>query len=119
MLPKKNRLTSDYEFNKVRYLANKHGTKYTANLFHIFWIDAKDYDGPAQVGIVVSNKFHKSAVKRNKTKRVFREVVKKHFDKIKEGYWVVVHPKFKSIDKSYEEIDADFTKAIQKISLSR
>jgi ribonuclease P protein component len=119
MLPKKNRITSKYEFNKVRNLANKNGTKYTAKWFQVFWLDVDDYDGPPKVGIVVSNKVNKSAVKRNKIKRIFREVVKEHFDKIKHGYWVVIHPKASSIEGNYDEISTDFNRTIQEISISK
>lgn len=119
MLPKKSRLKDKYEFNKVRYLANKQSTKYSGKLFHIFWLDVDDFDGASKIGIVISNKFHKSAVKRNKTKRYFREAFRKYSDKMKHGYWVVVHPKFISIDKTYEEIDTDVAKVLQKIPIAR
>lgn len=119
MLPKQNRLTSKYEFNKARYLANKNKTKSTTPLFQIFYSTINDYNGPTKVGIVVSNKICKSAVKRNKLKRIYREVIKNNFDKMGEGYWVVVHPSAKSLKKTYEEINSDFDQALQKISLSR
>lgn len=119
MLPKENRLVSKYEFNKTRYLANKQKTKISQKYFHVFWLDVNNYDGPSRIGIVISNKFHKSAAKRNKTKRVFREVIRSNLGKIKNGYWIVVHPKFISIDKSYEEINTDFNQVIQKVPFTR
>lgn len=119
MLPKKNRLTTRYEFDKVRKVANKDGTKISGKYFHFFYMKQKDIKNPTKVGIVVSNKFNKSAVVRNRVKRLFREVFLKNFDKIRDGYWVVIHPKFVSIGKSYEEINADFNKILQKIPLAR
>jgi ribonuclease P protein component len=116
MLKKENRLTSRFEFNKVRYLANKNGTKYSSPLFHIFFIESSA--GPSKFGIVVSNKYHKSAVVRNNIKRIYREVIREHFGKIKGGFWIVIHPRKASADRSYEEISTEFIKAIQKLSLA-
>ncbi len=114
MLKKCNRLTSTYEFNKVR----RYGKKYTATLFHIFYLNPKGYEGPPKIGIVVSNKFHKAAVRRNRVKRVFREVVYNNLGKIKQNLWIVIHPKVLTLDKNYEEVNADFVKALQKIPIS-
>jgi ribonuclease P protein component len=119
VLPKHNRLTSRYEFNKTRNLAGKLNTKYTADLFHLFYVKPSNYEGASKVGFVISNKFHKNATERNRVKRLFREVVRLNFDKIKDGYWIVIHPKFKAIDANYEQINSDFIKALQNLPFSR
>ncbi len=119
MLPKKNRLTSKYEFNKVRYLANKHNTKYSGKYFHIFWTAVPEYTGPTRFGVVVTTKFDKSAARRNKVKRVFRELFREYSGRIRDDYWVVVHPKFSCSNKTYEEISIDFNSVLQKIPLAR
>ena len=115
MLKKKNRLVSDYEFNKVYRLGENHKSL----SFDIFYLDVRDYDGPSKIGIVVSNKFSKVAPKRNRTKRVFREAVRNNLEKIKDGFWVVIKPKEPSKDKKYEEINEEFNKVLSKISISR
>lgn len=114
MLKRKNRLTSTYEFNKTRNL----GKKYESRSFYIFYYEvAPDLD--TRVGIVVSNKFHKAAVKRNRIKRLFSEVIRNNFDKINKGYWLVIHPKVNTLEKSYEEINADFVNSIQTLPFSK
>lgn len=72
-----------------------------------------------QVGFIVTNRFHKSAAKRNRVKRVFREVIRQNFDKIDYGYWIIVYPKFESLEKGYEEINLDFDKALQNLPFAR
>ncbi|MFC1622264.1 ribonuclease P protein component [Patescibacteria group bacterium] len=115
MLKKQNRLTSKFEFNITR----KYGGKKSGQHFHMFYLQPKNYTGPAKIGIVISNKFHKSAVKRNKTKRLFREVIRKNLELFPDDLWVVIHPKFHTIDKSYEEINSDFVKTLQKVSFPK
>ena len=114
MLRRKNRLTSKFEFNVTR----KHGTYYEGQYFHIYFLKPRNYKGPTKVGIVVSTKTAKKATKRNRVKRVFREVVRKNFEKIDRGdLWVVIHPKVSSLDKKYEEVSTDFNKILQKVSI--
>jgi ribonuclease P protein component len=110
MLKKPNRLTSKYQFNITR----KHGKSIEGKLFHLYYVKPRNYEGPSKVGIVVSNKFSKSAAKRNRLKRVFREVIRLNLGIIPSGYWVVVYPKYYSAGKKYEEICSDFTQTIQK-----
>lgn len=115
MLKKENRLSSNFEFNTTR----KYGRYYSGKYFHIYFLIPKDYSGPTKVGVVVSNKFSKKATERNRVKRVFREVVRKNFDSINKGsLWIVIHPKFNSLEKGYEEISTDFNKVLQKESIS-
>lgn len=115
MLKKENRLSSNFEFN----VARKYGNHVEGDLTHVYFVTPTNYTGPTKVGIVISNKFHKNAVVRNRTKRLFREVIQKNFDKIDKGnLWIAVHPKFSVLNKTYEEINADFNKILQKASLS-
>ncbi len=115
MLKKENRLSTNFEFN----VARKHGRYYVGKYFHAYFLVPKNYDGPVKVGIVVSNKFSKKAVERNRVKRVYREVIRDNFDKINKGsLWLVIHPKFNSLEKGYEEINTDFNKVLQKASIS-
>lgn len=115
MLKKENRLSSNFEFNTTR----KYGRYYSGRYFHIYFLIPTNYNGPTKVGVVVSNKFSKKAVERNRVKRVYREVIRKNFEKIDKGsLWIVIHPKFNSLEKNYEEISTDFNKVIQKASFS-
>lgn len=111
MLPKPNRLSSTYEFNKTRRL----GKKVSTPLFDIFYLDIYDYKGPSRIGVVVTNKYSKIAPVRNRVKRVFREALRHNVAKMKPGYWIVVHPKKSAEKKGYEEISAEFNKVLPKV----
>ena len=87
--------------------------------FFLSFLDHKEYSGPTKFGIVVPVKTHKSAVVRNKLKRITRELVRNNLDTMKEGYWVVIYPKVEILEKSNEEISAAFTKALQRIIIPR
>lgn len=114
MLNKINRLTSNFQFNITR----KYGQKYEGAYVYVYVLKPQKYNGDTKVGIVVPNKFHKKAVRRNRVKRLFRESLK---DKIKDmgnSRWVVLHPKFNCLGITYEEINSDLTKVLQKVSFA-
>lgn len=115
MLKKQNRLVTKFEFN----IARKYGKSYSAQLFHIYYLEPRNYRGTTKIGLVVSNKLCKTAVGRNRLKRLFREALRRNFDKINDNLWIVIHPKFVSLNKSYEEIYTDITKTLQKIPITR
>ncbi|HDQ88791.1 MAG TPA: ribonuclease P protein component [candidate division WWE3 bacterium] len=110
MLIKKHRLTTRYEYGKVR----RDGTHIPSRFFHLYYLKRYDPTEDTKVGIVVSNKFSKSAPERNHLKRIFREIIRTNFGKIKSGYWIVVHPKFNAKEAKYEKINLDFLKILQK-----
>lgn len=114
MFKKENRLSTNFEFNITR----KYGKKIIGQYFVGFVLLPKNYDGPTKVGIVVSNKVHKKAVKRNRLKRLYREAVKSNLNKFPNNYWIVIQPRSLSLDKKYEEISTDFNKALSKVSFS-
>jgi ribonuclease P protein component len=115
MLPKEHRLTTRYEYGKVR----RDGTHVSSRFFHLYYLARYDPTEKTKVGIVISNKFSKSAPARNKLKRIFREVIRLNFGKMKSGYWIVIHPKFNVKDAKYEEINSDFIKTIQKAPFAK
>ena len=114
MLRKENRLSTTYEFNKVRRL----GRKVRTPLFDLFYLDNKNPETPTRIGVVVSNKFSPVAPKRNRVKRIFREMLRLEMEKLPNGYWLVVHPNHTSVEKSHEEIRAEINKVLSKIPFS-
>jgi ribonuclease P protein component len=114
MLNKKNRLTSGFQFNVTR----KYGKYYEGSLSHIYILKPQNYGGDTKIGIVISNKFHKRAVKRNRVRRLFREAIKDKVEMFGKGMWVVIHPKFDCLEKTYEEINSDLLKTLQKVPVS-
>ena len=114
MLKKENRLSTNFEFR----ITKKHGNHYEGKYSHIYILKPHNYVGPPKFGIVVSNRFHKSAVKRNRVKRVFREIIRLNIDKFKDNNWIVLYPKKNVLNKPYEKINTDFNKTVQKIFVS-
>lgn len=114
MLKKDRRLSTDFEFNITR----KHGKKLTGRLCYLYYLKPNNYEGVTRTGIVVTTKVHKSAVKRNRLKRLFFECIREKSDKIPDGLWVVIHPNTKSLKASHEEICSDLDSLVSKISLS-
>lgn len=115
MIKKELGLKTNFEFNIPR----KYGKYYAGKYFHMYVLKPTNYNGISKVGIVISTKFDKRAVVRNKVKRMFKKAIKEWLEEIKDkSLWIVIHPKFNSIDKTYEEISSDVIKTIQKVSIS-
>ena len=115
MLKRAYRLSSNFEINVTR----KYGKKASGADFHIFYLNPYNYIGNTKFAIVISNKFDKSAVRRNKVKRIYREIIRVNLDKIKDGFWIVIHPRFHSITKTYDELSTDFVKTIQTLPIAK
>ena len=125
MLPKENRIHTRFEFGKVK----KYGDSYRYRYFYLYALPFDrlekisrgrwDFGPQTQVGFLMSNKLHKNAVVRNRVKRLFRESVRRNFDKIKDGWWLVFHPRFICVGAKYEEINTEITQVLQKISVAR
>ena len=113
MLKKENRLTTTFEFNVTR----KYGQRFYGFYFSGNVVKPTKYSGPTKVGIVVSNKIHKSAAKRNRIKRLFRQTVMENLDRMGISLWWSIYPKIVCLGADYEKISSDFNKALQKISL--
>ena len=84
----------------------------------MYFLFPRNYIGNPKIGIVTSVAFDKSAVKRNRAKRIVSEIVRLNFDKLLNNVWIVIHPKRSSLVEDYEKINSEFVKVIQKISLS-
>ena len=114
MFKKENRLSTNFEFN----ITKKYGTKLFSRYFTLYYLKPNKYQGPSKIGIVVSTKLHKKAVKRNWIKRIFRETIRQKLDKIPSDLWIAIYPKRICLEKTYEEISTDINKVLPKISLS-
>jgi len=116
MLSKENRLTDDYDFKRVRRLSKAVSGPY----FNIAVAKQKEkksnLKGESRFGFVISKKTEKTAVGRNRIKRMLREIVKHHIDKFPRGLDVVLIVKRGIITKNYEEVSSSFNKVLSKIS---
>lgn len=86
--------------------------------FYGYFLKPQNYEGETKVGIVVSNKFSKSAVVRNHIKRLFKRALKENFDTIPKNYWVVIYPKYATEKAIYEKVNSDVVKILQKVFVS-
>ncbi len=115
MLKKYNRLSKGYEFRKV----HNFGKKFSSPFFYLYILETKYHERPFKAGVVVSNKTMKTAVKRNRLKRLFRELLRHNSAKISQGVWLVLHPKPACLDRTYEELNTEFVKVLQNVFISR
>ena len=83
MLPRENRIISDYEFRRVR----REGFRYGSPFFGLFVLNVKQ--GPARFGFVVGVRVSPFAVQRNRIKRILRAEVFRLLPQIRSGLWVV------------------------------
>lgn len=109
MLPKKNRLTKNNDFDQVF----KKGKSSYNNLIGIKVIknNLKNF----RLGILISTKVSKKAVERNRIKRKIREIFGENITNIKENIDIVVItlPEIKS--KEYIEIKSSIINGLKKL----
>lgn len=109
MLAKVNRLTNSDLFAKIR----NSGKFYQGVNFGAAYLK-KDINEPSKFGFIVSNKISKSAVARNKIKRLLRNAVGENLKACQNGYDIIFLAK-KSIsdvtqDKLVSEVSTFFDK---------
>lgn len=114
MLSNSNRLRSDSDFAEVR---NK-GTLHQGQNFAISMRDRGDSD-PSRFGIIVSTKISKSAVARNKVKRIIREGVVEVLDSVNRGMDVVFLVKPSILKVERVELIAEVKKEMKNANLTK
>lgn len=93
MLPKKNRLTKQSDFNRL-----KRGKKLVGKYVRLFYLQGTQNE--SRVGIVVSKAVSNKASVRNKTKRAIREAVRRNFYRLN-GIWDIVIVANPSAERAY------------------
>jgi len=112
MLPKKNRLTRDKEFDRVF----KNGKSSYNNIVGFKVIN--NNLNINRFGIIVGKKVSKKAVERNKIKRQIRAIIRsKKLEKIKQGYdcLIIALPKIKLTN--YQTIEKSITNNFIKLKI--
>ena len=118
MLPKKFRLKNNSAFAATYRLKNTIGNK-----FFLLYLGSKITDEKKQnlkIGFVVSKKFHKRAVKRNRIKRLLREIIRL---KLKRGELLnakkllslIFIAKPPSLDLDYKSAEIAITELLERI----
>lgn len=72
----------------------------------------KTEEEKTKFGVGISSKI-KGAVKRNRLKRLLREVIRKNKDKFSPGEKVIIIYRSKEVDISYQELLNDFMKLVK------
>ena len=112
MLPRIFRLSTDYEFRRVKRL----GRGVTTPYFGVYF--AENRRSPVtKFGIIITNNLDKRAVCRNRIKRLLRRSIEAHLTKYKPGYDVVLVAFKKALTATYEEISNTFNQALSKTPL--
>jgi len=109
MLPKKNRLTKDKEFNNVF----KNGRSSYTKILGFKAI--KNNLNLNRFGIIVSKKVSKKAVERNKIKRQIRAIIKSK--NLHQGYDIIVLALPKIINSDYKKIEQSIIYNLTKLRL--
>ncbi|HOK00650.1 MAG TPA: ribonuclease P protein component [Candidatus Paceibacterota bacterium] len=111
MLPLNNRLKKKKDFEEVF----KNGKSYKENSLQLKFLE--NNLKTSRFGFVVSKKFSKKAVVRNKIKRRLREIIRKNLIYIKKGFdcVIIVLPDLKI--KKFEELEEILIKLFKKADL--
>jgi len=106
--PKSNRLLKRDEFRRVY----DKGSKIQARYFTAFVL-TNSQEQPS-IGITVTRKIGK-AVRRNRARRLVREVFRKNKLLVPQGVDMVINVKHPLIDASYSDLEEDFTTFLKRI----
>lgn len=106
MLSKKHRLSKSVDVKKT--------TAKGRSFFNPFFVIKSLPSDSVKATVIVSNKVSKSAVARNKIKRMVREELKKALPRIKPGnYAIIIKPAAAKI--SMDELKTEMTSSLQKL----
>ena len=113
MLPKENRLSAKDNFARIK----KEGKIFQAESFSAVLYKRED-DKPIRIGVIVSNKISKSAVARNRIKRILKEILLPNIALLKKGFSLIFLVKRKVILKTKEDLSMDMTILLKKMNLN-
>jgi len=109
---KAERLLKQQEFRKVY----SEGKRYSFPLFTVFAL-ATNLER-SRLGVTVTKRIGK-AVKRNRSKRLVREVFRKNKSRLPCPLDIVVNVKDKIVDVDYQEVEANFLSFIAQVKPGR
>ena len=78
---------------------------------------AKAPDGKRRLGIIVTRKFHKRAVKRNRAFRIVREAYRHIKEALPEGIWLVIIARKYLLDKNAIEVQEELIELLNREKL--
>ena len=110
MLPVPNRLRRREDFTLVYAKGDRHYGKYLKLRVY----NTKNLEASVQVGIVVSKKYSKKAVVRNRIRRQLRAIFRTFLPQLKQGFQIVITVVAVSCMPSYLELQEDLTNLLIK-----
>ena len=93
-----------------------HGRRISTALFNLLAYNMNE--APSRIGIVVGRRFG-NAVRRNRAKRVFRELVRGSYSKLIAGRGVLVFPKKDVLMSSRNDLIQTWQASLQRMHLLR
>jgi ribonuclease P protein component len=112
MLPEETRLRTDYDFRRVK---KQGATVRTPYFILLYYLRDPKYNTPSRFGFIASKKFDKRAVKRNRARRLMREVIRTRFDNIQKGYDVVLIARPLIKNANFKDVNSAFNKILSKV----
>ena len=102
--------------NRDIQIVKQHGRRISTGLFNL--LAYKMNDAPSRVGIIVGKRFG-NAVRRNRAKRVFRELVRQLHPDLVPGRGLLVFPKRDALLQSREGLVQAWTASLERLHLLR
>jgi ribonuclease P protein component len=106
--PKSERLKSKQDFEEIF----KQGKRISAKLFRVYYLNKY----PRKLGVIVSKKVSKSAVRRNKIKRWIREIYRTNKYRIPDDVRIVVVALAQAEKSSFNEVSEDILQVFDRIN---
>ena len=108
---KNRRLTHRWEYERVR----RDGTTQRGRLLMLN-VALVENSGPSRAGFVTSRRIG-GAVVRNRVRRRFREMVRKHQHELRGGFWFVLVAKNGAASASYHSLEDEWLRLARRASI--
>ena len=102
--------------NRDIQIVKQHGRRISTGLFNL--LAYKMGDAPSRVGIIAGKRFG-NAVRRNRAKRVFRELVRQFYPDLVPGRGLLVFPKRDALLQSREQLVQAWRASLERLHLLR
>jgi len=109
MLPRQNRLSSSYDFRRIR----RRGRSLGSPFFSLFVLRGSPEE-PSRFGFVISSRLDKRAVRRNRIRRIFQDEVRKLLDQVRPGFSAAFWLRRAGMEASPPDIRQAIGRALQK-----
>ncbi len=110
MLAKENRLTKRIDFENLKL-----NGKFLTTPYFSFSFIKRETNLPSRFGFIVSKKISKSAVVRNKVKRMLREIVRKNINSVKGSWDAVFLVKSRILTEETAKIETEVKKCLETL----